>query len=264
MRLLLIALILIHQWALAEIKPTSLNQESVFYSEAQRYELKQDDLYVFNSIQQISAAFKLSGDENVIIKPLYDNVPEPFNNIKAMIKKGYGVDIVWVDFGPDRIMKTNKGRDFGGTKFLGYRVQNSNAILVQGIDESGPDIMKTIAHELTHVMQHNEPKLYEILKKFNNHVTKDYKNQLFYQLNFTRKKSNIELSKEDFEDELIAYIVGDCGKQKSFWLSLAESIESLPSGSFERTKLDEPSEIIIKIFIKWNEVHKLKKAKDNN
>ena len=102
MRLLLALAILCSQLIATEQKQTLYQAESIL----QRYELNQDDLYVFNSIQQISLSFKLPNDETVIIKPLYDKVPLELENFKKLIKKGFGVDIVWVDFGEEGLLKT--------------------------------------------------------------------------------------------------------------------------------------------------------------
>lgn len=261
MRLFLTLVILCSRLIAVEINPVVHKPTPVL----QRYELKQDDLYVYNSIQQISSAFNLPKDEFVVIKPLYDNVLPELVEFKTLIKKGFGIEIVFVSFGKEGLMKTNKGRDFN-SKYLGYRVDSggfertkkSNAILIQG-DQTKQGILKTVAHEMTHVMQDNEPQLYKILQGVNELVDKEFKSNLYNLLNMNANNSNMKLSSNDLENELTSYIVEFCASEpRSFWVPILETIEEVPIGTIEREKLNSEAETIIKIFCVWADNYKKK------
>jgi len=261
LKLLLALAILCSQLIATEQKQTLYQAESVL----QRYELNQDDLYVFNSIQQISLSFKLPKDENVIIKPLYDKVPLELENFKKLIKKGFGVDIVWVDFGEEGLLKTNKGRDFK-SKYLGYRVDSggyhrdkkSSAILVHAT-QGKQTALETVAHEMVHVMQDNEPELYKLLQGANELVDQEFKTSLYTQLMIGANNANMKLSSNDLENELTSYIVQiHASNSRSFWLPILETIEEVPVGTLERIKLGTVGETVIEIFSAWARIYKKK------
>lgn len=268
MRLLLITVaILCNQLIAQDIKSVSPNiiGGPDFYSKGDRPQMSLDDLYVYNSIQQISEAFNLPKNEFFLIKPKYSNFYPEMNKFKEMIKKGFGVDIVWVEFGNAGVPTTNKGRKIEAT-YLGYRVDStrggkfkkSKAVLIS-VNQSKQDLFKTIAHELVHVMQDEEPEFYTLLQGVNKTVDSEFKSYIYSELRRLSKESNMKVDSKGLEDELTAYIVqSSVSDPLSFWAPILENIEGIPEGTIERKKLGSVEEAITKIFVAWVDSYRRK------
>ena len=158
------------------------------------------------AISQLNAQFGLPEGETMVI-------PEaPADPVRAKIaqtiKQAFGVDVVWANL--DRgAVKTNKGRriKFG---INGFRVGGRDAIV---IDANTFNMLNTLGHELTHVLETQYPAIYRTLVDLaKQKVSKKFQNTL-------RQEATVNgtLNNKLFESELVAEMIGEQAGQPKFW-----------------------------------------------
>jgi hypothetical protein len=158
------------------------------------------------AITQLNAQFALPEGETMVIP---EAPADPVRDkIAQTIKQAFGVDVVWANL--DRgAVKTNKGRriKFG---INGFRIGGRDAIV---IDANTFNMLNTLGHELTHVLETQYPAIYRTLVDLaKQKVSKQFQNTL-------RKEATVNgtLNTKLFESELVAEMIGEQAGQPKFW-----------------------------------------------
>ena len=171
-----------------------------------------------SAVQEINQEFNLTGGESVQIQEAPAN--KRMSTIAKAIKQAFGTDVVWVNFGENQQITTNRGRSFGA--FNGMRVGGRNAIL---LDASNPQFLNTLGHELTHVLETKYPQIYaQLVALARERIPAEAQTALRNRLSGAmQQESGRTLDENLFESELVAEMIGEQSIDPQFWIDVFNS-----------------------------------------
>jgi len=171
-----------------------------------------------SAVQEINQEFNLTGGESVQIQEAPAN--KRMSTIAKAIKQAFGTDVVWVNFGENQQITTNRGRSFGA--FNGMRVGGRNAIL---LDASNPQFLNTLGHELTHVLETKYPQIYaQLVALARERIPAEAQTALRNRLSGAmQRESGRVLDEALFESELVAEMIGEQAIDPQFWIDVFNS-----------------------------------------
>ena len=170
------------------------------------------------AVQEINQEFNLTDGETVQIQEAPAN--KRMSTIAKAIKQAFGTDVVWVNFGQNQQITTNRGRSFGA--FNGMRVGGRNAIL---LDASNPQFLNTLGHELTHVLETKYPQIYaQLVALARERIPAEAQTTLRNRLSGAmQQESGRTLDEGLFESELVAEMIGEQAIDPQFWIDVFNS-----------------------------------------